>query len=690
MPQIVMQIKNEKTGRPKDAQPPTMPTQENLKIKKYYTKECPNVKKKKFKSNIVGADASVSPQDPNKYNLKTFEKFESDIVGVGVLDDPNAKNKHINKITSINQKSNIKFPTSNTAITLVALIITIIVLLILAGVTLNMVIGENGIFGKANNAKNKTEIAQYEEELRMCVLEIQTDEATKGTTFGIDTIRNNLVQKVNELQNTNDIEITTEEGNATIEGIYKGYEFTIDEKYVAHIGDKATGIRILTSIEPKGWTQGPVTITITIKSNNGIAKIKPENEEEIDVGGKTEYVITKENIEENTIYKYDITDSQGTQASKKVEINTIDKNAPANFTITAENTAEGLKITGTATDAESGIDKYEYYAKKTTDSNYTKYDSNPITGLSNGTYDIKVIAYDKAGNTKESVLNSFKVEKTIKRTNISATDIKNNPEGYYGQEVNYTSSNGQNDWKIFHSDGTNIYLITGNYVKVTNSNGNIDTNKLKAGTKMQIASGGKDYRVNWNSSNLPTFSTDVSSDIISKFKINTSVFNINDKKNNTSFPNAQCVSTLLDSSLWTEYIDSSKGSNQTAIGGPTVQLWMDSWNARYQNSSDQLYCNNSNTNGYFVGSTSKPQNSYSTSSNSKKGNGGELYFANNHSALTDGNNTVDYYWLASPSAGSSNDVLYVHYYGYVGNYGYGSGYGGLRPVVCLQSNISLK
>ena len=46
---------------------------------------------------------------------------------------------------------------SNAAITLIALIITIIVLLILAGVTLNMVMGENGLFGKANNAKNKTE-----------------------------------------------------------------------------------------------------------------------------------------------------------------------------------------------------------------------------------------------------------------------------------------------------------------------------------------------------------------------------------------------------------------------------------------------------------------------------------------------------------------------------------------------------
>lgn len=38
-------------------------------------------------------------------------------------------------------------------ITLVALVITIIVLLILAGVTLSMVMGDSGIFGKANSAK---------------------------------------------------------------------------------------------------------------------------------------------------------------------------------------------------------------------------------------------------------------------------------------------------------------------------------------------------------------------------------------------------------------------------------------------------------------------------------------------------------------------------------------------------------
>ncbi len=579
----------------------------------------------------------------------------------------------------------LQVPKSNFGITLIALIITIIVLLILAGVTLNMVMGENGLFGKANNAKNKTEVAQYEEELRMCVLELQTDAATNGTTFNMETIKNKLKEKVKELENTDDMEFPTEESETRLDGTYKGYEFYIDDKYAAHIGDKATGISLTTSINPSGWTQGPVTATITIKSNNGIKKVEP------DEGNKNgnEYIITKENIAENTSFKYTVTDGQGNTQTKTVEINTIDKNAPADFTITAENTEEGLKITGDTTDAESGIDKYEYYAKKSTDSDYTKYDSNIITSLSNGTYDIKVIAYDKAGNQKAAELKSFEVKKEIKRTNISAQDIKNNPEGYYGQTVDYTSSlNGQNDWKIFHSDGTHIFLITGNYVKVTGSNNStIDTNKLNAGTKMQIASGGQNYRVNWDSSKLPSFNADVSSEIISKFKINTSVFNINSNKNNTSYPNAQCVSTLLNPSYWTGYIDNSKGDNQTAIGGPTVQLWMDSWNARYP--EQKVYCDNANANGYYVGTSSKPT-STSFSLNKNENKGGELYFANNFSSLADGKNTVDYYWLASPSARYSGYVLYVDYRGNVSNNNYYYGCGGLRPVVCLQSNISLK
>ena len=49
-------------------------------------------------------------------------------------------------------------------ITLIALIVTIIVLLILAGVTISLAVNNNGIFTKAKTAGNTYQKAQYNEE----------------------------------------------------------------------------------------------------------------------------------------------------------------------------------------------------------------------------------------------------------------------------------------------------------------------------------------------------------------------------------------------------------------------------------------------------------------------------------------------------------------------------------------------
>ena len=48
-------------------------------------------------------------------------------------------------------------------ITLVALVVTIVVLLILAGVSINLVLGNNGIIIKAKKAEEKTAEAQEKE-----------------------------------------------------------------------------------------------------------------------------------------------------------------------------------------------------------------------------------------------------------------------------------------------------------------------------------------------------------------------------------------------------------------------------------------------------------------------------------------------------------------------------------------------
>lgn len=60
-----------------------------------------------------------------------------------------------------------KMGKKNQGITLIALIITIIVLIILAGITLSMILGENGVIKKAGEAKDASKIAEYKDRIEL-------------------------------------------------------------------------------------------------------------------------------------------------------------------------------------------------------------------------------------------------------------------------------------------------------------------------------------------------------------------------------------------------------------------------------------------------------------------------------------------------------------------------------------------
>ncbi len=60
-------------------------------------------------------------------------------------------------------------------ITLIALVITIIVLLILAGVSIAMLTGENGVLTKATESTTKTKEGEVEEAIKLGVAEIIAD-----------------------------------------------------------------------------------------------------------------------------------------------------------------------------------------------------------------------------------------------------------------------------------------------------------------------------------------------------------------------------------------------------------------------------------------------------------------------------------------------------------------------------------
>ena len=108
---------------------------------------------------------------------------------------------------------------TNKGITLIALVITIIVLLILAGVTIATLTGDNGILTKAQNAKEKNAQKTVEEQINLAV---QASKINEGLVIDKDILEQELTN--------NGIEITKSENDELPWTVKKdGYVYTISE-----------------------------------------------------------------------------------------------------------------------------------------------------------------------------------------------------------------------------------------------------------------------------------------------------------------------------------------------------------------------------------------------------------------------------------------------------------------------------
>ena len=126
-------------------------------------------------------------------------------------------------------------------ITLIALVITIVILIILAGVAINMTLGENGILEKAKYAKEQYEIAGVREEIELAILEIQSDKASKNEDFSIEAILAELPSKVEG--------ITLEKEGNSLKGSFNGYNFTINESMKLAIEGESIEVAVVTEVK---------------------------------------------------------------------------------------------------------------------------------------------------------------------------------------------------------------------------------------------------------------------------------------------------------------------------------------------------------------------------------------------------------------------------------------------------------
>ena len=98
----------------------------------------------------------------------------------------------------------------NKGITLIALVITIIVLLILAGISIATLSGENGILTRANEASKNTDIVETKEQIK---IELMAKFDEKGNTYTngdvIEAVRKTTGREIQE----NVAIIQTKKGN---------------------------------------------------------------------------------------------------------------------------------------------------------------------------------------------------------------------------------------------------------------------------------------------------------------------------------------------------------------------------------------------------------------------------------------------------------------------------------------------
>ncbi len=179
-------------------------------------------------------------------------------------------------------------------------------------------------------------------------------------------------------------------------------------------------------------------------------------------------------------------------------------------------------------------------------------------------------------------------------------------------------------------------------------------------------------------------------------------------------PNSRCASALQCTGNWSSFKTGASNADNTdkdlvdyAIGGPTLEMWVESWDQKHGDSDSQeskkgktLYVNGNNASGYgyYVGegSTSCTTTYYDLSSTT--GYDDTLYFPHKQYQnlhLFDKNNpdaggdTDCYgYWLSSPSANNNYYLMVVYCRGVV-YYNRYSSYCGVRPLVCLKSDVKL-
>ena len=346
-------------------------------------------------------------------------------------------------------------------ITLVALVVTIIILLILSGIAISNLLGENGLINQAKLGKEKYAISEAKEKIELEITNLQIEQQSKG-----EALTKEILPKINN----EDIDVG-DTSNFPVEVICGKYKFEVDNVFqVKYIGE-ADDTVIKYTTEPDDYTnQSNVKVLLKISNPKGIKSIKKPGEAESEIVQNQTKIETDFSVSKNGHYIIEVIDAEDKEVKKDIYIDLIDTLLPEEFTPEVQKNENSITVIEKGKDADateesskSGIDHYEYYLIDSSNKE-TKYDTNKIDNLEFGAYKLYLIAFDKAGNSKKSNNIDFKISVPFKEMavggyHILALDNDNNlwawGDNEFGQLGDGTTTNKTSPTKI----ETNITFV---------------------------------------------------------------------------------------------------------------------------------------------------------------------------------------------------------------------------------------
>ena len=612
----------------------------------------------------------------------------------------------------------------NKGITLIALVVTIIILIILATVSINAVFGERGLIKRAEQSSDVAKESAAREKLNLKLGEYKFDIYEQNIKDG--TLKDSyLCTKLSELgptrvaTDTKYYEVVVDEyvfwvNRETLEIVSKGKDNTPDATKVTASNitiKEGQTASIAVTIEPTGAS----TRNVTYKSSNeNVAKVSNGTVTGVSAGKATITIKTKNGHEET--FEVTVIESNLT----KITLN------PTTLNFVVGDTAS-KKISATLEPADAMNRKITWTSTNTNVA--TVNDKGEVTAVGKGTCEVKATSEKNASVYGSCSVTVSEIE--VESISLDKQTLKVGPgKTSEALKVTFTPANATNKTITWSSNATSIATVSDGKVTgvkegtatitATSANGKTATCNVTveeegmtiaeakaavqrdglqshigdlveynptAGGKWRIfyydeagdfGTAGKLYLKRDFDSNLKTSLSNYTSytpsdEGLAIMKAMNPKWRDSTNASSIDLNNEHCVAWLCDPTNWTSY---KTAEADYAIGSPSVEMYMKAFNVWKDNNKDatNLVCKVERSYGYSVGANGTYDNSgYKTNKNTIEAGPNNIF-------MPEKNN---YWWLASPSSFRYDYGLYANGINANVDYNSLSSNFGVSPVVSL-------